>query len=110
MSVVVFVFLSWNVLMYYFLISKNPAKNDNTVLVGDQLKWLQNDIEKQLKDNENLLEDLRKIKEETVKKDKDLRIYRRKIKFNVQNLKSSEITMLNPPPKKWLRHHIKMII
>jgi hypothetical protein len=25
-SVVVFVFLSWNVLMYYFLISKNPAK------------------------------------------------------------------------------------
>ncbi|CAC5386971.1 MGAT1 [Mytilus coruscus] len=69
-SLVVLIFLTWNILMYYFLVSKNPTKNENRVLVSDKLRWLQNDIEKQLRDNEKLLEDLRQIKDDTVKKEK----------------------------------------
>lgn len=54
--------------MYYFLVSKNPVKNVDVVSVGDKLKWLQNDIEKQLRENEHLLEELRKIKKDADKK------------------------------------------
>ncbi|XP_076080924.1 alpha-1,3-mannosyl-glycoprotein 2-beta-N-acetylglucosaminyltransferase-like isoform X2 [Mytilus galloprovincialis] len=68
-SLVVLIFLTWNILMYYFLISKNPTKNDSES-VSNRLIWLQNDIEKQIRDNEKLLEDLRQIKEDTVKKEK----------------------------------------
>ncbi|XP_052084095.1 alpha-1,3-mannosyl-glycoprotein 2-beta-N-acetylglucosaminyltransferase-like isoform X1 [Mytilus californianus] len=73
-SLVVLIFLTWNILMYYFLVSKNPTKNENRVLVSDKLRWLQNDIEKQLRDNEKLLEDLRQIKDDTVKKEKANRL------------------------------------
>lgn len=56
--------------MYYFLVSKNPAKTTDSLAINDKLKWLQNDIEKQLRDNEQLLEELRKIQDEKVKVEK----------------------------------------
>ncbi|CAG2229343.1 MGAT1 [Mytilus edulis] len=68
-SLVVLIFLTWNILMYYFLISKNPTKNENHGL-GGKLIELQNDVAKQLRDNEKLLEDLRQIRNDAVKKEK----------------------------------------
>nr|XP_022303833.1 alpha-1,3-mannosyl-glycoprotein 2-beta-N-acetylglucosaminyltransferase-like isoform X1 [Crassostrea virginica] len=61
-GVVVVIFLTWNLLMYYMLVSKNPGKIGG-VSVKDQLRNLQGDIERQLSHNSELLQQLRKFRE-----------------------------------------------
>ncbi|XP_078330454.1 alpha-1,3-mannosyl-glycoprotein 2-beta-N-acetylglucosaminyltransferase-like [Crassostrea virginica] len=58
----VVIFLTWNLLMYYMLVSKNPGKIGG-VSVKDQLRNLQGDIERQLSHNSELLQQLRKFRE-----------------------------------------------
>lgn len=62
-GVVVVIFLTWNLLMYYMLVSKNPGKIGG-VSVKDQLRNLQGDIERQLSHNSELLQQLQKLDEE----------------------------------------------
>ncbi|XP_064595956.1 alpha-1,3-mannosyl-glycoprotein 2-beta-N-acetylglucosaminyltransferase-like isoform X1 [Liolophura sinensis] len=66
--VVVMVFLSWNVLTYYVLVSKpsqagQGLSNEN---VETQLDQLQADIQLQLQQNQRVLEDLRNLKRQAV--------------------------------------------
>ncbi|KAK3095030.1 hypothetical protein FSP39_009364 [Pinctada imbricata] len=61
-SLVVVIFLTWNVLMYFVLISRNPGKT-NVESVEQHLMDLQGDLKKQLVDNEQLLQSLRKFRQ-----------------------------------------------
>ncbi|XP_062619565.1 alpha-1,3-mannosyl-glycoprotein 2-beta-N-acetylglucosaminyltransferase-like isoform X2 [Saccostrea cucullata] len=62
-AIVVVIFLTWNLLMYYMLVSKNPGKT-GSASVEDQLKGLQGDIHRQLSQNSELLQQLQKLDRE----------------------------------------------
>ncbi|XP_060066039.1 alpha-1,3-mannosyl-glycoprotein 2-beta-N-acetylglucosaminyltransferase-like isoform X2 [Ylistrum balloti] len=55
--VVVTIFLCWNIMMYYLLVSKNPGKS---ILVEEKLTWLEADIKHELRENTALLEQLQR--------------------------------------------------
>lgn len=82
-GVVVVIFLTWNVLMYYMLVSRNPGKV-GAVSVQDQLRNLQGDIQRQLSHNSDLLQQLRKFREQkqSEKLDKEIRRTPRPIDTN----------------------------
>ncbi|KAL4216609.1 mannosyl (alpha-1 3-)-glycoprotein beta-1 [Mactra antiquata] len=64
--IVVVMFLTWNMLMYVTLVTKSPATPEhNHGDVSTRLDQLQKEISKQLKENERILTDLRKLKEDT---------------------------------------------
>nr|XP_034321808.1 alpha-1,3-mannosyl-glycoprotein 2-beta-N-acetylglucosaminyltransferase-like [Crassostrea gigas] len=86
-GVVVVIFLTWNVLMYYMLVSRNPGKYKNrsmaaylwkvgAVSVQDQLRNLQGDIQRQLSHNSDLLQQLRKFREQKQSEKLDKEIHR----------------------------------
>ncbi|XP_062587402.1 alpha-1,3-mannosyl-glycoprotein 2-beta-N-acetylglucosaminyltransferase-like isoform X2 [Saccostrea cucullata] len=62
-AIVVVIFLTWNLLMYYMLVSKNPGKTGSGS-VEDQLRGLQGDIHRQLSQNSELLQQLQKLDRE----------------------------------------------
>ncbi|XP_069103242.1 alpha-1,3-mannosyl-glycoprotein 2-beta-N-acetylglucosaminyltransferase-like isoform X2 [Argopecten irradians] len=55
--VVVTIFLCWNIMMYYVLVSKNPGKS---ISFEEKLTWLEADIQHELKENTGLLEQLQR--------------------------------------------------
>ncbi|XP_033725475.1 alpha-1,3-mannosyl-glycoprotein 2-beta-N-acetylglucosaminyltransferase-like isoform X1 [Pecten maximus] len=59
--VVVTIFLCWNIMMYYLLVSKNPGKS---ISFEEKLTWLEADIKHELKENTGLLEQLRKLRQD----------------------------------------------
>ncbi|XP_071098308.1 alpha-1,3-mannosyl-glycoprotein 2-beta-N-acetylglucosaminyltransferase-like [Haliotis cracherodii] len=66
-TVVIGVFLSWNILTYYMLVSKQPGKVTDVQgkeALESRLGKLEKDLSSQLAENEELLQKLRHLKEE----------------------------------------------
>lgn len=63
---VVVMFFTWNMLMYFTIVTKSTTPRPQAPDVKSRLQSLQDQIEVQLKENESLLDSLRKLREETL--------------------------------------------
>ncbi|XP_061165551.1 alpha-1,3-mannosyl-glycoprotein 2-beta-N-acetylglucosaminyltransferase-like isoform X1 [Saccostrea echinata] len=86
-AIVVVIFLTWNLLMYYMLVSKNPGKTGSGS-VEDQLRGLQGDIHRQLSQNSELLQQLRKFREQKLAEKLDREIHKTTtpVPFNIDKI------------------------
>lgn len=61
-GVVITVFLSWNLLTYYILVSRQHGKVDSPENIRNKLERMEIDIHQQLRENEKLLEQLQQYR------------------------------------------------
>ncbi|CAI9732939.1 alpha-1,3-mannosyl-glycoprotein 2-beta-N-acetylglucosaminyltransferase-like isoform X2 [Octopus vulgaris] len=67
-GVVITVFLSWNLLTYYVLVSRQHGKMDSPETIRDRLKKIEEDIHQQMNENEKLLRQLQRYRKTSGRK------------------------------------------